>query len=345
MAEFQLSPAVDLAPLTTLGVPARAAWFGMPRSLDALREAFAYARTHRLPTLILGGGSNLIFARDYPGLVIKLDLRGREKIGETPAAHLIRVAAGEIWRDTVAWTLAQGWPGLENLALIPGSVGAAPIQNIGAYGLELSERFHSLEAFDPRSGELLSLDRDACRFGYRDSVFKHPDDAGLVVVSVTLALPKRWEARANYRDIAEELGAQGIATPTPQAIFDAVVHVRQRKLPNPTELGNVGSFFKNPVVSAEQAEKLRRDFPNIVTYPQADHRVKLAAAWLIDQAGWKGHVRGHAAVHARQALVLVNLGGASGAEILALAEMIRADVERKFGVLLEQEPITVSHPN
>jgi len=341
MAELQPIPDADLAPLTTLGVAARAAWLATPETPDALREAFAFAHERRLPTLVLGGGSNLVFASDFPGLVIRLALRGREKIGETADAHLVRVAAGEVWHETVEWTLAQGWPGLENLALIPGCVGAAPIQNIGAYGMELTERFASLEALDTRTGQVLVLDREACRFGYRDSLFKRPEGAGLVVLAMTFALPKRWMARANYRDVAEELAAAGVAEPAPRNIFDAVVSVRRRKLPDPAELGNVGSFFKNPVVAAEQAATLRERFPELVGYPQADGGVKLAAGWLIDRAGWKGRTLGRAGVHARQALVLVNLGGATGSEVLALARQIRADVEQKFGVLLEQEPITI----
>ncbi len=342
MAEFALIANADLAPLTSLGVPARAAWLATPDTREQVGEALAWAHARDLPTLLLGGGSNLVFASDFRGLAIRLALRGRKKIGATADAHLVRVAAGERWHETVAWTLDQGWPGLENLALIPGCVGAAPIQNIGAYGMELAERIASLEALDTSSGNIVVLDRAACRFGYRDSIFKHAAGAGLVVLSVTFALPKQWVARANYRDVAEELAALGITTPTPQAIFDAVVCIRRRKLPDPAELGNVGSFFKNPIVPAAQAEALRTRYPELPSYAQADGSVKLAAGWLIDRAGWKGKRHGKAGVHARQALVLVNLGGATGTEILALAALIRSDVQEKFGVLLEQEPLTVA---
>ncbi len=341
MASLAPTPNADLAPLTTLGVAARAAWITAPETPAEVFEAFKWACDRGLPTLVLGGGSNLVFASDFPGLVLRLALRGREKIGETTEAHRVRVAAGESWHETVGWTLEQGWPGLENLALIPGSVGAAPVQNIGAYGLELTERFESLDALNVRTGEIVTLDQAACRFGYRDSIFKHADGAGLIVLAVTFALPKHWAPHASYRDIEEELASVGVSEPTPHAIFDAVVRVRRRKLPDPVELGNVGSFFKNPVVSASDAETLRARFPDLVSYTQADGRVKLAAGWLIDRAGWKGSRLGNAGVHERQALVLINRGGATGAEILALAARIRADVEAKFNVRLEQEPVTV----
>lgn len=338
---------IDLAPRSTLGVAARAAHFCAADSVESIREALDWAAEHRHDVLVVGGCSNIVFAGDYAGLVLQPSICGREKIGETAQHHLVRAGAGENWHETVAWTLAQGWPGLENLALIPGCVGAAPVQNIGAYGLELTDCFHSLEALDRESGEVRILTREACRFAYRDSIFKHPDGARLIVLNVTFALPKAWSARAGYRDLSEELARRGIAAPSPQDIFDAVVAVRQRKLPDPAVVGNVGSFFKNPIVSAAEHAHLRQSNPTLVSYPQADGRFKLAAGWLIDQAGWKGRTMGRARVHPTQALVLTNTGGASGQEVLALAHAIQADIQQRFGVSLEAEPIVVgaSRPN
>lgn len=342
-----MSPAiqtdVDLAPLTTLGVPARATHFCAAKTIDEIRSALAFATAQALPVLVLGGGSNIVFAGDFYGLVLQPQILGRKHAGETDDAHLIEVGAGERWHDTVAWTLQQGWPGLENLALIPGSAGAAPIQNIGAYGLELTDRFHCLTALDPQTGETITLDHAACRFGYRDSLFKRPSGSRLIVLRVTLALPKHWTPRTGYRDIAEALAARGIAQPGAQDIFDAVVAVRRRKLPDPADIGNVGSFFKNPVVDAQTQQRLHAAYPQLVSYPQADGSFKLAAGWLIDQAGWKGRALGAARVHPNQALVLTNTGGASGREILALAHAIQRDVHARFGVALEAEPIVVGH--
>jgi UDP-N-acetylmuramate dehydrogenase len=263
-------------------------------------------------------------------------------VREDDDAWYVEAAAGEPWHDFVAWTLAQGLPGLENLALIPGTVGAAPIQNIGAYGLEMCERFASLRAVELETGAVVELDADACRFGYRDSFFKREGRDRFVITSVTFRLPKVWQPRAGYADIARELAAGGhadAAAPSAQAIFDAVVAVRRAKLPDPLQLGNAGSFFKNPVVEATQFEALKVKEPEVVSYPQPDGRVKLAAGWLIDRCGWKGRAMGAAAVHERQALVLVNRGGASGAEVLALAKAVQRDVLARFGVELEAEPV------
>ncbi|WP_374600954.1 UDP-N-acetylmuramate dehydrogenase [Niveibacterium sp.] len=343
-----MSPAiqtdVDLAPLTTLGVPARAAHYCAAGSEDEIRAALDWAHSRDLPVLVLGGGSNMVFVDDYAGLVLQPLLRGRALVGESDSHYLVRVGAGERWHDAVEWTLAQGWPGLENLALIPGNVGAAPIQNIGAYGLELTDRFHSLEALNRRTGERVTLDQAASRFGYRDSVFKHPDGRDLIVLSVCFALPKVWLPMTGYRDITEELAARHIDTPAPRDIFDAVIAARQRKLPDPAVVGNVGSFFKNPVVDAATHAQLQAGHPKLVSYPQTDGRFKLAAGWLIDQAGWKGKALGPARVHPAQALVLTNPGGARGADIMALAQAIQRDVQAQFGVALEPEPIVVGAP-
>jgi UDP-N-acetylmuramate dehydrogenase len=315
-----------------------------------LMAAVRDPRVAGLPRLVLGGGSNVVLTGDFAGLVLLVALRGRRVVREDDDAWYVEAAGGEPWHEFVAWTLAQGLPGLENLALIPGTVGAAPIQNIGAYGLEMCERFASLRAVELATGDVVELDAQACGFGYRDSFFKREGRDRFVITSVTFRLPKVWQPRAGYADLARELAALGYAAsaghgdgagkqPTAQAIFDAVVAVRRAKLPDPLELGNAGSFFKNPVVDAAQFDALKSREPDVVSYLQADGRVKLAAGWLIDRCGWKGRAMGAAAVHERQALVLVNRGGASGAEVLALAAAIRRDVSERFGVELEAEPV------
>jgi UDP-N-acetylmuramate dehydrogenase len=317
---------------------------------DQLLAAVRDPRAAGLPRLVLGGGSNIVLTRDFAGLVLLIALRGRRVVREDADAWYVEAAAGENWHEFVAWTLAHGLPGLENLALIPGTVGAAPIQNIGAYGLEMGERFASLRAVDLASGETVELDAGACRFGYRDSFFKREGRDRFVITSVTFRLPKAWTPRAGYADVARELavrhngsgGAHGNAAgaaPSAQAIFDAVVNVRRAKLPDPLAIGNAGSFFKNPVVDAARFDALLEREPGLVSYPQPDGRVKLAAGWLIDRCGWKGRALGAAAVHDRQALVLVNRGGATGADVIALAAAIQRDVAERFGVDLEPEPI------
>jgi UDP-N-acetylmuramate dehydrogenase len=253
----------------------------------------------------------------------------------------VRAAAGENWHGFVQWTLAQGLGGLENMSLIPGTVGAAPIQNIGAYGVELRDVFHSVTVYELASGTLRTLEADACRFGYRDSVFKHADGAGLVVVDVTFALPAAWQPNLRYAELAQAVAQQGLAAPSATEIGDTVVAIRRRKLPDPAVIGNAGSFFKNPVVSGERCARLLEQFPALVHHAQPDGSEKLAAGWLIDQCGWKGRSLGAAGVYPKQALVLVNNGGATGAEVLALANAIEADVAARYGVQLEPEPVFV----
>jgi UDP-N-acetylmuramate dehydrogenase len=298
------------------------------------------ARAAGLRTLVLGGGSNVVLTRDFDGVALIVAVNGKRVVREDDDAWYVEAAAGENWHEFVAWTLNAGLPGLENLALIPGTVGAAPIQNIGAYGLEMCERFVSLSAVELNTGDAVAFDAAACRFGYRDSFFKREGRERFAITSVTFRLPKAWTPRAEYADVARELEARG-ADATPQAIFDAVVAVRRAKLPDPLVLGNAGSFFKNPIVDAAAFEALREREPKVVSYGQPDGRVKLAAGWLIDQCGWKGRTLGAAAVHERQALVLVNKGSATGADVLALARAIQDDVVARFGVELEPEPVVV----
>ncbi|WP_250484082.1 UDP-N-acetylmuramate dehydrogenase [Caballeronia sp. GaOx3] len=334
---LQLLSDFSLLAHNTFGFDARARHAMRIDSVDAAVALATDARIANMPQLVLGGGSNIVLTRDFDGVALIVGIAGKRVIGEDDGAWLVEAGAGENWHDFVAWTLAQGMPGLENLALIPGTVGAAPIQNIGAYGLEMGERFERLSAVELATGERVDFDRTACAFGYRDSFFKRAGRGRFMITSVVFRLPKAWTPRADYADVARAL--DGAAKPDAQAIFDAVVSVRRAKLPDWTVLGNAGSFFKNPVVSAAAFETLRQREPGVVSYRQADGQMKLAAGWLIDQCGWKGRGIGGAAVHDRQALVLVNRGGATGAQVLALAEAIKRDVLAHFDVELEMEPV------
>lgn len=324
----------------TFGIDARAQAYLRVGAADDLRAALADPALAALPRLVLGGGSNILLTGDFAGLVLHIVLAGKEVLAGDDGHHHVRAAAGESWHEFVQWTLAQGLGGLENLSLIPGTVGAAPIQNIGAYGAETKDYFHSLTAYDTASGELRTMDAAACRFAYRDSVFKQAEGQGLIILDVTFALPKQWQPNLRYAELAQALAGRGSA-PTPQQVSDAVIAVRRAKLPDPAEIGNAGSFFKNPVVAAEQCAQLLGRFPALVHHRQPDGSEKLAAGWLIDQCGWKGRRLGAAGVYAKQALVLVNHGGASGADVRRLAQAIQADVAAKYGVQLEPEPVFV----
>ncbi len=323
----------------TFGVEASAHAYLPITSAARLAEIRSDATLAAMPRLVLGGGSNILLTKDFPGLVLHMEIKGIEIVGEDDEATYVRAAAGENWHQLVQWTLQQNLGGLENLSLIPGSVGAAPIQNIGAYGIEIKDRFHSLTLFDFETGEQTTLDKAACLFGYRDSVFKHRLRDSAVVLDVTFALPKKWQAAIRYADVTQELATRKITEPTAQDIGAAVIAIRTRKLPDPAVIGNAGSFFKNPIVTTSQRDILLATYPQLVNYAQPDGSVKLAAGWLIDQCGWKGKTAGAAGVYENQALVLVNRGGATGAEIAQLAASIQTDVAQRFDVLLEPEPI------
>jgi UDP-N-acetylmuramate dehydrogenase len=320
----------------SFGIAARSRYAVEIRDEADLPAVLADPRFAGLPRRLLGGGSNVVLTGDFDGLTLLMRIAGKRLAQETAEAVLVEAGAGEVWHELVAWTIAQGRPGLENLALIPGTAGAAPIQNIGAYGVELEERFDSLRGFDTRTGGFVTLDRDACRFSYRDSLFKREPDRW-IVTAVTLRLPRPWRPVTTYPDLARVFADR--ADVTAAEIFEAVIAVRRQKLPDPAVIGNAGSFFKNPIVPAAQYGDLAAGFPGLVGYPQPDGQVKLAAGWLIDQCGWKGKAVGRAAVHDRQALVLVNRGGATGAEILDLAREIQRSVRDTYGVALEPEPV------
>jgi UDP-N-acetylmuramate dehydrogenase len=325
----------------TFRIPARARHYLRVTGATELSAVRADPALAQLPRLVLGGGSNVLFTRDFDGLVLHMTGQGREVLGEQDGKILVRAQAGEGWHAFVRFTLEQGLGGLENLSLIPGTVGAAPIQNVGAYGVETKDVFHSLSAYDMVSGAIVTLDAAACRFGYRDSIFKHAAGRDLVVLDVTFALPLQWAPNLRYAELARAVEAAGPDACTAQGIGRIVEDIRRRKLADPGEIGNAGSFFKNPVVSQAHCAHLIASFPDLVHHAQPDASEKLAAGWLIDQCGWKGKRLGRAGVYAKQALVLVNHGGASGADVLALAHAIQSDVQARFGVLLEPEPVIV----
>jgi UDP-N-acetylmuramate dehydrogenase len=331
---------VDLAACNTLALPARAASYA--RIVEAAQLAAPEFAAQR--RFILGGGSNLVLTGDFDGLLLHMAIPGRRLLSEDADAWYVEAGAGENWHDFVQWTLAQGWPGLENLSLIPGTVGAAPIQNIGAYGLEVGERFHSLTAWDFENRAFLTVDRKQCRFAYRNSLFKQEGwhlSGRLAITKVIFRLPKAWVANLRYADVAQELAARKIAVPTPREVADAIVAIRGRKLPDPAQTPNAGSFFHNPVVDATRATTLAADYPGLPCYPQADGRVKLAAGWLIEQAGWKGKRLGPVGMYEKQALVLVNHGGATGADVRRTMVAVQAAVREKFAVDLTPEPIFI----
>lgn len=337
---FQPQEQVDLRPYNTLGVSARARYFASARIQPQLQAAMRWAMENDQPWLLLGGGSNLVLAGDVPGLVIRLEMSGRRVVHEDDEHVWVRAQAGENWHELVRWTLEQGWSGLENLSLIPGTAGAAPVQNIGAYGVELKDVLQQVLVLDALDFGLKHLSVEDCQFGYRDSLFKR-EPGRRVVLSIDLRLRKQPQLRMDYSPIRTELERRGINEPTPLDVSDAVIAIRQSKLPDPAGLANAGSFFKNPVIGAQQAAELKQQHPDMVQYPLADGQVKLAAGWLIEQAGWKGRCVGDAAVHEQQALVLVNRGQATGEDVLALAGQIRDDIASRYGVQLEIEPVVI----
>ncbi|MBD3656295.1 UDP-N-acetylmuramate dehydrogenase [Marinobacter sp.] len=335
---------VSLRGLNSLGIAATARYFVAVHDSGELTAALAWAEEQQLATLVLGGGSNLVFAGDPPGLVIRIAMRGRHWEDVRNDEATLVLGAGENWHDSVMYAATSGYRGIENLALIPGTAGAAPVQNIGAYGVELKDTLVSVTALDRHSGETVVLGGEDCRFGYRDSLFKQ-DPGHYVITEIRLRLSRSRPLSLDYGDLKGYFGDElDLATLTPLDVANAVMAVRRRKLPDPQTLPNAGSFFKNPVVSDETWQRLQQDNPGIAGYP-AVGSVKLAAAWLIDQCGWKGYRDARVGVHSHQALVLVNHSGGSGADILALARRIREDVKTRFGVELEMEPGVVAPPD
>lgn len=334
---LQIQSNVSLKPFNTFGVDVRARFFAEAHTDSDVREALAYAAEHELELLVVGGGSNLLLTADIDALVLRMASRGIRITHEDCGAAVVEAEAGEPWHPFVQEMLARGLSGLENLSLIPGTVGAAPMQNIGAYGVEIKDVFHSLVALDRQTGELREFSLADCAFGYRDSVFKHETGRWLILrVRFNLSFAARLHL--DYGPVRQKLEAQGIKEPTPLHVSRAICAIRSEKLPDPAVLGNAGSFFKNPVVTAALAERIKQTHPGLVAYPQPGGLMKLAAGWLIEQAGWKGFREGDAGVHTLQSLVLVNYGSASGHDLLNLARRIQADILERFGVSLEMEP-------
>jgi UDP-N-acetylmuramate dehydrogenase len=327
----------DLSSRNALALAARARHYISVTDLDGARAALRFARDRRLPVTVLGAGSNVVLAGDLPGLVIHMAIRGRRVVAERAGGLELEVGAGEDWHGTVEYCLQRGWYGLENLALIPGTVGAAPVQNIGAYGVELESRFQCLTALELATGRIRHFDRAACGFGYRDSVFKREECDRWLIASVRLSLRRVPAPVLDYPALRDVFGDRLAGDVSPEEVARAVVALRRERLPDPAQTPNAGSFFKNPVVTEASARALAARHPGLVTFPAPGGGVKLAAAWLIERCGWKGVQRGGAGVHERQALVLVNRGGGADA-LLALARAVRASVAERFGVELEIEP-------
>lgn len=333
---MQIKHNVSLKKLNTFGIDVLAHQFVSVHYESDLRELFT-SELKDLNFFILGGGSNILFKSDFEGLVIKNEIEGIELVGEDDESVLVKSGAGEVWHNLVLWTVAKKYGGIENLSLIPGCVGASPIQNIGAYGVELKDVFHSLEAYDINTGEIIKFNKEECQFGYRNSIFKNELKNKLIIVSVTLRLLKKAVANIEYGSLKEYMANTNIADINIKSVSDAVIAIRSSKLPNPAELGNAGSFFKNPILARAKFNTLKEEYVEMVGYPISSNEVKVAAGWLIESCGWKGKRVGDTGAHAKQALVLVNYGNATGSEIFVLSEDIIASVKDKYGIELERE--------
>lgn len=328
---------VSLKMLNTFGVDVTSKYFVEAFSMDEIKEIISLPVFQKSNKLILGGGSNLLFTKNFDGLVLKNSLKGIEIINEDADSYYIKAAAGEIWHEFVMHCVNKNYAGLENLSLIPGCVGASPMQNIGAYGVEIKDRFFELEAIDVETGTVQKFNNQQCEFGYRESVFKKKLKNKFIIISVTFKLNKIPKFNISYGAIEKELEVMGVQNLSIQSISKAVCNIRSSKLPNPAEIGNAGSFFKNPEITKQQFEKLNIQFPEIVAYNLENGNMKLAAGWLIEKCGWKGKSFGDAGVHKNQALVLVNYANATGSEIFELSEKIIDSVKNVFGVELERE--------
>ena len=340
---------VPLQTHNTFGIVAKARALVRISGEDDVRQLLADPELGARAKFVLGGGSNIVLTGDVKPLVLKVEVMGRRLLDDGPKASIVEAGAGENWHAVVDWTLQQGLAGLENLALIPGTVGGSPVQNIGAYGVELQDRFESLDAIDLVTGQTFTLDAAQCAFGYRDSVFKHTaaqlGDFGLagraLILRVRFRLPKPWKPVLGYADLERKIRETGILEPSAQQMFDWICAIRGAKLPDWRVIGNAGSFFKNPTVTQDQCSDIIAREPGIVHYPMPDGSIKLAAGWLIDACGWRGKSVGNAGVYEKQALVLVNRGGATGGEVVTLARAIQTSVYERFGIRLEPEPVVV----
>ncbi len=327
----------DLRPYNTFGVRCRAAALAAFATADELRALLKHPELQGLERLVLGGGSNMLFTRDWPGVVLHNSVPGLDVIAEDDATVTLRAGAGVVWHDLVMHAVAQGWGGMENMSLIPGRVGAGPMQNIGAYGQELKDTFDHLEALRISDGEVIRFNAAECHFGYRESFFKREGRDRFVIMNVAFKLSKHPPVNVGYGSIKHELEKHGIISPTIRDVSNAVVAIRSSKLPDFRVLGNAGSFFKNPTITEAEAAKVRAILPDLISYPAGPGHVKLAAGQLIEKAGWKGFRENGYGVHTDQALVLVNHGGATGQQVYDLSTRILASVMEKYGVALERE--------
>lgn len=337
MANIDIQENYPLKSLNTFGLNVKARYFVAVHSVEELRTVLADSVYGRLPRLVLGGGSNLLFTKDFEGIIIKMSIKGIEKVKEDNEHVWLKVGAGENWHQFVLYCIEHDYAGLENLSLIPGTVGAAPMQNIGAYGVEIKDVFEVLEAVKIEDGTIRAFTNQECQFGYRHSIFKQEVKDQYIIVSATFRLNKKPIFNTSYGAIQDTLEKFGVTTLSIKVISDAVIHIRQSKLPDPAKIGNAGSFFKNPSIEPSLYARLKGTYPTIPGYEQPDGLVKVPAGWLIEQCGWKGKTVGNAGVHANQALVLVNHGNAHGEEIRKLAEAVQASVQEKFGITLSPE--------
>ncbi|MDA8669488.1 UDP-N-acetylmuramate dehydrogenase [Flavobacteriales bacterium] len=326
-----------LLKLNTFGIDVKAKYF---TSINTINELIEVTKTNvfkDLELLILGGGSNILFTKDFDGLVILNNIKGKEIIDQNQQSIFLKIGAGENWHELVMYCVDNGWGGIENLSLIPGNTGTAPMQNIGAYGVEIKETFIELEALEISSGKIVKFNNSDCEFGYRESVFKNKMKNQYIILNITLELKKNPVLNINYGDVKAILESQNIKNPAIKEVSNAIISIRQSKLPNPKKIGNSGSFFKNPIVSLNQLELIKKKYPNVVNYEINENEFKIAAGWLIERAGWKGKKFNNYGIHEKQALVLVNYGLANGMEIFELSEKIILDIKDKFGITLERE--------
>ena len=334
---MQIRRNISLKPFNTFGIKQKAKYFCTLESPEDINNLLETTIFETYPHLFLGGGSNVLFTQDFPGLVIKNEIKGIEFLKEDRNHIWVKAMSGENWHEFVLHCIAQKWAGIENLSLIPGTVGAAPMQNIGAYGVEVKDVFDSLEAVDMESGSILKFGLNDCKFGYRDSVFKNVFKDKFFILSVTFKLNKNFIPHINYGDITKTLEEKKSKKITLKAVSNAVISIRQSKLPDPKKLGNSGSFFKNPVIPLQQFKEVQEKFPHIKAYPVSDTEIKVPAGWLIEQAGWKGKRIGNTGSHKDQALVLVNYGKANGKEVKTLAYQIKDSVKQLFGIEINPE--------
>jgi len=329
---------ISLKPFNTFGIEATAKYFIEITSIEELKALLKTAIFSTNERLILGGGSNILLTKDFDGIVVKIAIKGIEIVKNTPEEVLIKAYSGEVWHDLVLYCVNKNIKGgIENLSLIPGCVGASPMQNIGAYGVEIKDIFYELEALHISSGEIQKFNLTQCEFGYRESVFKRKLKGQYIILAVTYVLNQQKELNLSYGAIGETITNAGIQDITVKTVSDTVIQIRQSKLPNPAEIGNAGSFFKNPEIPTSQFENLKQQYPTLPAYPTKEGFTKIPAGWLIEQAGWKGKVIGNTGVHKNQALVLVNYGQATGNEIKNLAFEVIASVKEKYGIELENE--------